>query len=38
MIIRKMTCVIQGLLPSHCLRNVNLNNYELSHVHKSVTP
>jgi hypothetical protein len=37
MITCKVTCVIQGLLPLHYLRNVNLSNYELSHVHKSVT-
>ncbi len=34
----KTTCVIQGILPSHYLHNVNLGNYGLSHVPKSVTP
>jgi hypothetical protein len=33
-----MTCVIQDILPSHYLCSVNLNNYGLSHVPKSVTP
>jgi hypothetical protein len=33
-----MTHVIQGILPSHYLRNVNLSNYGLPHVPKSVTP
>jgi len=38
MITCKMTCVIQGILPLHYICNVNLKNYELSHVLKSVTP
>ncbi len=38
MIICKMTYVIQGILPSHYLCNVNFGNYGLSHVPKSVTP
>jgi hypothetical protein len=38
MITCKMTCVIQGMLLSHYLRNVNLSNYGLSHVSKSLTP
>ncbi len=38
MITCKMTCVIQGILASHYLRNVNLSNYELPHASKSVTP
>jgi hypothetical protein len=38
MIICKMICVIQGILPSHYLRNVNLGNYGLAHVPESVTP
>ncbi len=33
-----MTCVIQGISLSHYLCNVNLYNYELTHVPKSVTP
>jgi hypothetical protein len=37
MITCKMTCVVQGILPSHYLRNVNLSNYGLSHVPKNVT-
>ncbi len=37
MITCKMTCVIQGILSSHYLYNVNLSNYGLSHVFKSVT-
>jgi hypothetical protein len=37
MITCKMTCVIQGILPSHYFCNVNLGNYELSHMPKSVT-
>jgi hypothetical protein len=32
-----MTYVIQGILLSHYLHNVNLGNYELPHVPKSVT-
>jgi hypothetical protein len=28
----KVTCVIQGMLPSHYLHIVNLGNYELSHM------
>jgi hypothetical protein len=36
--IHKMTYVIQSILPSHYLRSVNLGNYGLSHVPKSVTP
>ncbi len=38
MITCKMTCVIQGMLLSHYLCNVNSNNYGLSHVLKSLTP
>jgi hypothetical protein len=38
MITCKMNCVIQGIMPSHYLRSVNLSNYGLSHVPKSVTP
>ncbi len=38
MITCKMTCVIKGILPPHYLRNVNLNNYGLPNVPKSVTP
>ncbi len=38
MIACKLTCVIQGIMPSHYLHNVNFGNYELSHVLKSVTP
>ncbi len=38
MITYKMTCVIQGILFSHYLRNVNLCNYGLPYVPKSVTP
>jgi hypothetical protein len=34
----KMACVIQGILPSHYLHSVNLGNYRLPHVPKSVTP
>ncbi len=34
----KMTHAIQGILPSHYLHNVNLGNYGLPHVPKSVTP
>jgi len=33
-----MTCVIQGIMLSHYFRNVNLGNYGLPHVLKSVTP
>ncbi len=36
MITCKMTCMIQGMLFSHYLDNVNLSNY--GHVLKSVTP
>ncbi len=32
-----MTCVIQGILPSHYLCKVNLGNYRLPHEPKSVT-
>jgi hypothetical protein len=38
MIICKMTCGIQSILPSHYLRCVNLGNYGLPHVLKSVIP
>jgi hypothetical protein len=38
MITWKMTCVIQGILPSQYFHNVNLGNYGLSHVPKNVTP
>ncbi len=38
MIICKMTCVIQGIMPSHYLHNVNLCNYEVPYVAKSVIP
>jgi hypothetical protein len=38
MITCEMTCVIQGILPLHYFHNVNLSNYGLSHVLKSVTP
>jgi len=38
MITYKMTYVIQGILFSHYLPNVNLNIYGLLHVPKSVTP
>ncbi len=34
----KTTCVIQGITPLHYLHSVNLNNYELPHLSKSVTP
>jgi hypothetical protein len=33
-----MTIVIQGIMPSHYLHNVNLGNYGLPRVLKSVTP
>jgi hypothetical protein len=33
-----MTCVIQGILPSLYIRSVNLCNYEIPYVPKSVTP
>ncbi len=32
----KITSMIQGILSSHYLHNVNLSNYGLSHVPKSV--
>jgi hypothetical protein len=38
MITCKMTCVIQGILPSNYFHNVNLSNYGLAHVLKNVTP
>ncbi len=38
MITCKMTCVIQGILPSHYLCSVNLCNYGLPLVLESVTP
>jgi hypothetical protein len=38
MIICKMTCVIQCILPSHCFRSVNLSNYEHQYVLKIVAP
>jgi len=38
MVTYKMTCVIQGILLSHYFHSVNLSNYGLSHVPKSVTP
>ncbi len=38
MITCKMAYVIQGVLPSHYLCNVNLGNYGLPNVPKSVTP
>jgi len=38
MITCKMTCVIQGILPSHYLHNVHVCNYGLPYVPKSVTP
>jgi hypothetical protein len=33
-----MTCMIQSMLPSQYVCSVNLGNYGLSHVLKSVTP
>ncbi len=33
-----MTCDIQNILLSHYLQNVNLYNYRLPYVLKSVTP
>jgi len=38
MITFKTTCVIQSILPSSYLHSVNLDNYGISHVPKSVTP
>ncbi len=38
MITYKMTCVIQGILPSHYIHNVDLCNYKFLYVPKSVTP
>ncbi len=38
MITCKMTCVIQGTLPSNYFHSVNLSNHGLAHVLKSVTP
>ncbi len=38
MIICKMICVIQGILPSHYLCSVKLSNYELPYVPKTITP
>ncbi len=38
MISCKIICVIQGLMPSHYLRSVNLGHYGLPHMPKSVTP
>jgi hypothetical protein len=32
MITFKMTHVIQSIMPSHCFHNVNLDDYEPSHV------
>ncbi len=36
MVICKTTCVIQGISISHYLHSVNLGNYGLPHVPKSV--
>jgi hypothetical protein len=33
-----MICVIQGTLPSHYFYSVNLSNYELPYVPKTITP
>ncbi len=38
MITCKMTSMIQSIPLSHYLRSVNLGNYGLPHVLKSVTP
>lgn len=39
MITWKMTCMIQSILPSHCLCNVNLGNYiGLPYALKTITP
>jgi hypothetical protein len=36
MIIYKMTCVIQGIVPSQYLCSVNLGNYGFPHVLKKL--
>ncbi len=36
MITCKMTCVIQGIMPSHYLHSVNLCKYGLPHVPKKM--
>ncbi len=33
-----MTCVIQSILPSHCFHTVNLGNYGLLYVPKTIIP
>jgi hypothetical protein len=38
MITYKITCVIQGIVPSNYFHNVKLGNYGLPHAPKSVTP
>jgi len=37
MITCKMVCVIKGIMLPHHFQNVNLNNYGLPHIFKSVT-
>jgi hypothetical protein len=34
----KMACVFQGIMLPHYFHNVNLKNYGLPHMSKSVTP